>query len=99
MTKKMIKEELTYLDVSCVNVEDVIKTLQSYVDKYGAGNVSLERKSEPYDGGEYIAIFIKKLETDEQESKRELEEKLYEQRAKDMELLQYEALKKKFGDK
>lgn len=52
--QKMIKEELTYLDVYYVDAEDVIKTLQSYIDKYGAGNVSLSKQNRTYDQGEYI---------------------------------------------
>lgn len=43
-----------------------------------------------------LGVFVKKLETDEQESKQELQENLSEQFASDRELAQYEVLKKKF---
>ena len=96
MTKKIIKEELESLDVNYVSAESVIRTLQSYIDKYGVGNVSLEKQRKPYEDGEYIAVFIEKMETDEQEIKRELEESYREKIIYNRELAQYQLLKEKF---
>lgn len=98
MTKEMIKEEITYLSVDCRDAVVVISELQSIVDNNRPNEVSLQLNYIPYsDGEQYIAIYVKRLETDEEELLRECQ---WEQRKNDREKYekeQYELLKKKFG--
>lgn len=99
MTKQRVKREAGTLYVSYEKAEDVIKNLQSYVNKHGANNVTLEMNAYPYDnsGDKYIAIMVGRDETDEEEKDREEKEALSNSRWEECQRQQYEDLKKKFG--
>lgn len=97
--KKLIwkgEETLSFYGTLAV---DVIKELQSYIDKYGAENVRVDNDYfYSYDDNKYNVIEIQRLETDVEYNTRVAMEVEYEQKREEQERKQFEALKAKYGN-
>lgn len=93
--KKNINVEVGTLDVYYTSAIEIIKQLSEYINEYGAEKVSI--RQETYSDGTYIGIFISREETDEEYSKRTIQENIWKLQKEEKERRQFEELKKKFG--
>ena len=75
MAKKLIKVEVTSLEVKYTSAEHVIKQCEQLITQYGAGNVSFEPETYQYSDDEYIAVMVNRVETDEEYADRMMLEK------------------------
>jgi hypothetical protein len=95
---KIIKsKELLRIDIEG-SLDNAIKQLEGYKEKYSE-YTNLRIVEDPvYDGGYYYYLYGDKLETDLEESNRLAAEKAYNERRLEYERKQYEALKAKFEE-
>jgi len=96
MAKKMISEEIGTLDVNYTSAEDVITNLQKYIDRYGKDKITLELETTAYSDDNYVAIKLKREETDVEENVRMANESRWKLNEDNNERVMYERLKKKF---
>lgn len=75
--KKTIKVEVGTLDVSYATATEIIKQLTPYINEYGEENVTTSKEYENYSDEPYIGIFITREETDEEYSKRTIQENIW----------------------
>jgi hypothetical protein len=90
------------LDVSYTALADIEKharELRESLEAQGWTDLTVEMTSAPYEDREYPYVFGKRMETMEEAEKRETEEARAQAARDDFDRRQYEALRKKFGDK
>lgn len=88
-------KELLRIDIEG-SLDDVIKQLEGYKEKYSEYTNLRIVDDHTYEGGCYYDLFGDKLETDLEESNRLAAEKEREKRRLEYERKQYEILKAKF---
>jgi hypothetical protein len=95
---KIIKsKELLRIDIES-SLDDAIKQLESYKEKYSEYTNLRIVEDHVYEGGYYYYLYGDKLETDLEESNRLAAEKQREKRRLENERKQYEILKAKFEE-
>lgn len=95
--KKNIKVEVGTLDVSYASATEIIKQLSTYINEYGAENVTTQQATERYTDNTYTGIFISREETDEEYSKRIIQENVWKLQKEESERRTFEYLQQKFG--
>ena len=82
-----------------MNVAELIKQLQEYIDQYGAANVDIERSTNPWENYDTYSIIVEREETDEEYEQRLSLEKASQEIRERREKQEFERLQAKYGAK
>lgn len=96
MAKKLIWIEVTSLDIDATDIDSLMRTLTNLKNTYG--NCKLYEETYNYSETKYLSVQQGRLETDEEESKRELADQQQAKLTQAKEKSEYARLQAKFGD-
>lgn len=99
-----VSNERKIISVPTISLDDIegmsVKEARDYFDglitRYGE-SATINRHSFPYDERDYLYVFVKRPETDEECAKRVSEERRYAELALERERAEFLRLKQKFG--
>jgi len=94
--RKMIEVEYTSIDFEYNTLDEAIKRLQKYRKNVG-GDAQFAIRQHKYSDNTYLALMIKRLETDAEMAKRIANEEQMAARTEKQERADYIRLAKKYG--
>lgn len=84
------------LDLECYTLAEARDIIQELIECYGP-DAKIDKFQEDYSDRDYLAVMIKRPETDEEMASRILKEEHYEAKVAERDLTEFQRLKKVFG--
>jgi len=94
--RKMIKVFATTIDLEGITLNKALARIQEYIDDYG-DTAFIDTHQYSYDDTEYLAIYQRRLETDEEMATRIADDEKWERQRGEQDRADYDRLKAKFG--